>query len=57
MNIDTDFEENSPHLVVIISELYQRLNKTYFQETKDLESLVYKSNLVQKVFTKTSRYR
>ena len=38
--IDIDFEENSPHQEGIISELYQRPNKTYFQEPKDLESLV-----------------
>ena len=30
MNIDIDFEENSPHQGGIISELYQRPDKTYF---------------------------
>ena len=40
MNIDIDFEENSPHQKGIISKLYQRPNKTYFQEPKDLERLV-----------------
>ena len=34
MNIDIDFEENSPHQERIIFELYQRPNKTYFQEPK-----------------------
>ena len=38
MNIDIDFEENSPPQEGIISELYQRSNKSYFQELKDLES-------------------
>ena len=52
-NIDIDFEENSPHQEGIISELYQRPDKTYFQETKDLESLENTSNLIQTVFTKT----
>ena len=52
MNIDIDFEENSPHQEGIISELYQRPDKTYFQELKDLESLVNTSNLVQKFLPK-----
>ena len=47
MNIDIDFKENSPHQEGIISELYQRPNKTYFQEPKDLESLVNTNNLMQ----------
>ena len=51
-NIDIDFEENSPHQEGIISELYQRPNKTYFQEVKDLESLVNTSNLIQKFLPK-----
>ena len=50
--IEIDFEENSPHQEGIISELYQRLNKTYFQEPKDLESLVNTSNLIQKFLLK-----
>ena len=47
MNIDVDFKENSPHQEGIISELYQRPDKTYFQEPKDLEHLVNTSNLIQ----------
>ena len=47
MNIDINFEESSPHQEGIISELYQRPDKTYFQEPKDLESLVNTSNLIQ----------
>ena len=46
--IDIEFEENSPHQVGIILEFYQRPDKSYFQEPKDLESLVNTSNLVQK---------
>ena len=57
MNIDIDFEENSPHQEGIISKLYQRPNKTYFQETKDLESLSKYKQPHTKVFAKTSRYR
>ena len=52
MNIDTDFEKNSPHQEGIISELYQRPDKTYFQEPKDLESLVNTNNLMQKFLSK-----
>ena len=46
--IDVEFEENSSHQEGIISEFYQRSNKSYFQEPKDLESLVNTSRLVQK---------
>ena len=52
INIDKDLEENSPHQEGIISKLYQRPNKTYFQEPKDLESLINKSNLIQKLLPK-----
>ena len=41
-----------PHQEGIISELYQSPNKTYFQELKDLESLVNDSNLAQKFLPK-----
>ena len=51
-NIDVDFKENSPHQEGIISELYQRSDKTYFQELKDSESLVNTSNLIQKFLPK-----
>ena len=54
MNIDIDFEENSLHQEGIISKLYQRPSKTYFQETKDLESLVNASGLIQKFLPKQS---
>ena len=50
--IEIDFEENSPHQKGIISELYQRPNKTYFQEPKHLESLVNTSNLIQRFLLK-----
>ena len=44
MNTDVDFKENLPHQEGIISELYQRPDETYFQELKDLESLLNTSN-------------
>ena len=50
--IDVEFEENSPHQEGIMSEFYQRSNKSYFQEPKDLESLVNTSRLVQNILPK-----
>ena len=50
--IDTEFEENSPHQEGIISEFYQRPNKSYLQQPKDLENLVNTGNLVQKILSK-----
>ena len=44
--IDVEFEENSPHQEGIISEFYQRPDKSYFQEPKNLESLVNTRKLV-----------
>ena len=51
-DIDIEFEENLPHQEGIISEIYQRPNKNYFQEPKDLESLVDTSKIVQKFLPK-----
>ena len=45
--IDVEFEENSPHQEGIISEFYQRPNKSHFQEHKDLESLINTGRLVK----------
>ena len=50
--IDIKIEENSPHQEGIISEVYQRPNKSHFQEPKDLESLINTCNLVQKCLPK-----
>ena len=44
--IDIEFEENSPHQEGIISEFYQRPDKSYLQQPKDLENLVNTGNLV-----------
>ena len=44
-NINFDFEENSPFQEGIISKMLQRLDKSFFQEPKDL---VNKENLVHK---------
>ena len=50
--IDVDFKENSQHQEGIISEFYQRSNKSYFQKLKDLKSLVNTSRSVQKFLPK-----
>ena len=50
--IDVEFEENSPHQEGIISEFYQRPYKSYFQELKELDSLVNTSRLVQNFLPK-----
>ena len=51
-SIDIEFEENLPHQEGIISEIYQRPDKSYFQEPKDLENLVDTSKIVQKLLPK-----
>ena len=50
--IDLEFEENSPYQEGIISETYERPDKSYFQEPKELENLVNKGRLVQKFLLK-----
>ena len=44
----TDFEDNSLFQEGIISEMYQRLDKSYFKESQEQESLVNTGRLVQK---------
>ena len=50
--IDIEFEENSPHQEGIILEVYKRPDKSYFQEPKDLESIINTHNLVQNFLPK-----
>ena len=45
--IDFVFEENSLHQGGIILEFYQRPDKLYLQQPKDLENLINTGNLVQ----------
>ena len=51
-NIDFDFEENSPFKEGVMSETFQRPNKSFFQETKELEDLINKGNFVHKYLSK-----
>ena len=39
-DIKVDSEENSPHQECVISEIYQRPDKSYFQEPPDLQNVV-----------------
>ena len=50
--IDIELKENSLYQEGIISKAYQRPDKSYCQEPKELESLVSTSRLVQKILPK-----
>ena len=47
-----DFEENSPFQEGIISETIQRLDKTFFQNRKELEDLIDMGNLIHRFLPK-----
>ena len=51
-NINFDFEENSPFQEGIISKMFQKLDKSFFQEPKELGDLINKGNFVHKYFPK-----
>ena len=51
-NINFDFKENSPFQEGIMSETYQRPDKTFFQEPKELGDLINKGNFVHKYLPK-----
>ena len=46
-DINLDFEENSPFQEGIISEAYQRPDKSFLQEPQELNNLINTSNLIQ----------
>ena len=50
--INMDFEENSPYQEGVILEMYQRPDKSYFQEPQGLDSLINTGRLVQKFLQK-----
>ena len=50
--LNTNFEENSSFQEGVISEMYQRPDKLYFQEPQELESLINTERLVQKFLLK-----
>ena len=51
-NINLDFEENSPFQEGIMSETFQRPDKSFFQNPKDLGDLINKENLIHKFLPK-----
>ena len=52
INLNFDFEENSPFQEGIISKTFQRLDKSFFQEPKELGNLISKGNLIHKYLPK-----
>ena len=51
-NINFDFEENSPFQKGVMSETFQRTDKSFFQNPKDLGDLINKENLVHRFLPK-----
>ena len=51
-DINLDFEENSPFQEGVISETIQILDKSLFQEPKELKDLINMGNLIQKFLPK-----
>ena len=52
LDINKDFEENPPYQEGIISETYQRPNKSQLLEPPELADLINTNNLVQKYLPK-----
>ena len=46
-NTKTDIEENSPFQEDIIYKIYERPDKSYFQEPIELKDLVDTKNIIQ----------
>ena len=51
-NINYDFKENSPFQEGVMSETFQKLNKSFFQNPKELGDLINKENFVHKYLPK-----
>ena len=51
-NINLDFEENSPVQEGVISGTFQRLDKSFFQEPKELGDLINKAKFIHKFLPK-----
>ena len=50
--LNMDFEDNSPYQDDVVSELYQRPDKSYFQEPQELENLINIGRLEQNFLPK-----
>ena len=53
-NINFDFKENSPFQEGVMSETFQRLDKSFFQKPRELGDIINKGNLIQKILSKQS---
>ena len=51
-DINLDFKENSLFQEGVISETFQRLDKTFFKDPKELNDLINMGNLIQKFLPK-----
>ena len=51
-NLNFDFEENSPFQEGIMTKKFQRLDKSFFQEPRELGNLINKENLIHKYLPK-----
>ena len=51
-NVNFDFKENSPFQEGVMSETFQRLDKSFFQNTKELGDLINKGNFIHKCLPK-----
>ena len=51
-DINLDFEENSPFQEALFPEAYQRLDKSFFQEPREMNNLINTGNLIKKVLPK-----
>ena len=51
-NINFDFEENSPFQEGVMWEMFQRPDKLFYQEPKELGNLINKGNFVHKYLPK-----
>ena len=51
-DINLDFEENSPFEEDVISETFQRLDKSFYHNPKELNNLINMGKLIQKFLLK-----
>ena len=51
-NVNCDFKENSPFQEDIMSETFQRTDKSFFQNPKELGDLIDKGNFIHKYLPK-----
>ena len=51
-DINLDFEENSPFQEGVIAKTFQRPDKSFFQDPKELNDFINVGNLIQKFWPK-----